>query len=142
MRYLQQTAILAVLLSMSFSASAFTTCHIRYQLEGWSFLYSDYRGEGVVACENGQSAEVRIISRGGGLTIGKSEIDEGTGVISEVKDISEVYGDYVYLNTHAGLTKSVEGVVLTKGEVSLALTGLGRGVDIGASIGVFTILPR
>ncbi len=142
MRYLQQTVILVVLLSMSFSASAFTTCHIRYQLEGWSFFYKDYRGQGVVECENGQSAEVRIISRGGGLTIGKSEIDRGTGVITEVKDIGEVYGDYIYLDTHAGLTKSVEGVVMTKGEVSLALTGLGRGVDVGASIGVFTILPR
>ncbi len=141
MRFLNKVALLFVL---SFSAQAveYMTCHLRYQLEGWSFLYKDYRGSGMITCENGQSAQVRVLSRGGGLTIGKSEIDDGTGVVTTVRDISEVYGDYVYLDTHAGLTRSAEVVVMTKGEVSLALTGLGRGVDIGASIGVFSILPR
>ncbi len=128
-------------LLVSLQAAAFTTCTIKYQMKGWSFIYKEYRGQGVVTCLNGQTANVRIISRGAGLTMGKSEIDFGEGVISDVMDISEVYGNYVFLDTHAGAVRSVEGVVMTKGEVSLALKGIGRGVDIGASMGVFSILP-
>jgi hypothetical protein len=141
MRFVFSLALLG-LISFSAQAGSYMTCHLRYQMEGWSFFYKDYRGTGIVDCENGQSAQVRVLSRGGGLTIGKSEIDDGTGVVTTVRDISEVYGDYVYLDTHAGLTRSAEVVVMTKGEVSLALTGLGRGVDVGASIGVFSILPQ
>ncbi len=141
MRFLSKVLLLLVL-SFSAQSAEYMTCHLRYQLKGWSFFYKDYQGTGFVECENGQSAAVKVISRGGGITFGKSEIDDGTGVVTTVMDISEVYGDYFYLGSHAGLTRSAEVVVMTKGEVSLALTGLGRGVDIGASIGVFSILPR
>ncbi len=105
-------------------------------------MYKEYKGTGHVTCRNGQQANVAIVSRGGGFTMGKSEIDNGSGVISEVKDINEVYGTYVFLEGHAGATKSVEGLVMTKGEVSLVLTGSGRGFDLGVTLGAFTISPR
>lgn len=128
--------------SFLYSASAvadISNCKIRYSLKGWSFIYKEYRGNGSITCPNGQQARVSIISRGGGLTVGKSEISNGKGTFSTVKNINEILGTYVAVNAHAGATKSVEAQVVTKGEVSLALIGKGRGVDLGLSIGSFTI---
>jgi hypothetical protein len=118
-----------------------TTCTMSYYLKGWSFIYKTYEGRGTVRCRNGQRANVRITARGGGLTLGKSEIDRGRGVFSNVRDISEIYGTYVSVDAHAGTVKSVEGWAMTKGEVSLALSGKGRGFDLGVAIGAFTIKP-
>ena len=115
------------------------TCKFTYDLKGWSLFYKEYKGAGVVACQNGQRANVNIVAKGGGLTIGKSEIENGTGVFSEVKSIHEVFGTYASIDVHAGATKSVEAWALTKGEVSLALFGKGRGFDLGFSFGGFTI---
>ncbi|WP_305907608.1 hypothetical protein Q9L42_014970 [Methylomarinum sp. Ch1-1] len=130
-----------ILLSLPASAQM-TRCTLTYSLQGWSFFYQEYRGSGVVSCRNGQRASVAIVSRGGGATLGKSEIDNGKGVISDVRSIEEVFGTYVYLNGHAGATRSAEGRVMTKGLVSLALSGFGRGFDLGVAIGAFSIKPR
>lgn len=74
--------------------------------------------------------------------MGKSEIDSGTGVFSDLKSIDEIYGTYVSVDGHAGAIKSVEGRAMTKGEVSLAMSGKGRGFDIGFSIAGVTIEPQ
>ncbi len=124
------------------AAAGLTQCTLTYRIEGWSFVYREYKGNGVVRCRNGQQTNVAIVSRGVGVTIGKSEINHGKGVISDVNSIDEVFGTYVFLDGHAGATKSVEGRVMTKGVVSLALSGHGRGVDFGATIGAFSIKPR
>jgi hypothetical protein len=120
-------------------AAGMTTCRMTYDLKGWSFFYKKYDGRGFVRCRNGQRANVRIVARGGGLTLGKSEIDDGRGRFTQVKDISEIFGTYVAVDGHAGATKSVEGWAMTKGEVSLAISGKGRGFDLGFSLGAFTI---
>jgi hypothetical protein len=103
-------------------------------------VYKQYDGSGAVRCSNGQQAQVKLASKGGGFTIGVSEI-EGTGVFSELKDIREIYGTFVSLEGHAGAVKSAAGQVLTKGVVSLAMSGEGRGFDIGVAIGGLTISP-
>ena len=133
--------ISAFCLVISFPAAAFTSCRLTYHLKGWSFFYKEYSGSGFVKCTNGEHAAVNIITRGGGLTIGKSEISHGKGTFSAVKNIREIYGSYIALDGHAGITKSVEGHVMTKGEVSLAISGIGRGFDLGAALGVFIISP-
>ena len=43
-----------------------------------------------------------------------------------VVDISETFGTYFAVNAGAAATKAVEGQAMTKGEVSLSLTGKGR----------------
>lgn len=131
------TAIVSLLLASP--AAAMTKCRMTYDWKGWSFFYKTYQGRALVKCRNGQWANVRIAARGGGLTIGKSEIDNGRGIFSEVKDISEIFGTYVAVDGHAGATKSVEGWAMSKGEVSLALSGKGRGFDLGFALGAFTI---
>ncbi len=133
--------LLAALVVALPASAAMTTCRLSYHIEGWSFLYKTYRGTGTVSCENGQSARVEIETHGGGPTVGKSEI-QGRGRFTEVRGISEVYGVYAEADAHAGVTKSFDGRVLTKGEVSLALSGTGRGVDLGIAFGAFIIKRR
>ncbi len=118
------------------------SCRLTYSVKGWSIFYKEYKGSGAVHCSNGQSANVAIIIRGGGLTLGKSEINKGKGRFSGVFNVNEIYGDYIALDVHAGVTASAEAQVMTKGEVSLAISGIGRGVDFGAALSVFSIRPR
>ncbi len=138
------TILIAATIGLTFSlpASAMTSCRIHYQMKGWSFIYKEYHGRGTITCKNGQRASVSIVSRSAGLSIGKSEISRGKGRFTAVKNIQETFGTYVLLNSHAGATKSVEGTVMTKGEVSLAQSGRGRGFDLGLTLGAFTIKPR
>lgn len=53
--------------------------------------------------------------------------------------IDEVIGSYVAAEAAAGAVKSGEAAVYTKGEVSLALAGTGRGVVIGFDFGKLDI---
>ena len=59
-----------------------------------------------------------------------------------MRDIQEIFGTYLSLEGHAGVTHTAEGRVMTKGEVSLSLGGTGRGWDLGAAVGAFTIEKR
>jgi len=121
------------------AAQRTTVCTMDFTLKGWSAFYKVARGRGTITCDNGQKAKVRLEAKGGGLTAGKSEIRDGEGKFSEVADISELFGSYANASAAAGAGKSAEAQVVTKGEVSLALTGKGTGVELGVSFGKFTI---
>lgn len=110
------------------------SCKMSYRLKGWSFAYKQYDGSGEVSCNNGQRAQVILESKSLGFSIGASEI-EGTGQFTALKNIDEIYGTFVSLEGHAGVTKSAAGQVLTRGVISLALSGEGRGIDIGVTLG-------
>jgi len=132
------TAAAAALLAAPAEADL-VSCKMTFNLSGWSLVYKQMKGEGKVTCSNGQSAAVKITSHGGGLTIGKSDILGGEGTFSEVKNISEIFGTYAQAEAHGGATKGGAAQVMTKGEISLALSGAGRGWDVGISFGGFTI---
>ncbi len=123
------------------TACAETKCHLDFHLEGWSAFYETAHGGGRITCDNGQSARVVIRTKGGGVTFGKRNIANGTGTFSDVDRISELFGDYAKAEAHAGAGKSNDAQVVTKGDVSLALSGEGRGVDIGFAFGKFSIEP-
>jgi hypothetical protein len=53
-----------------------------------------------------------------------------------------VFGDYAQAGAEAGVVKSSQAQVMTKGDVSLALAGTGEGVNLGISAGKFTISRR
>lgn len=127
--------------AIAFDAHAATHCAMRYSLEGWSAFYKTASGGGTIRCDNGQSARVALRSKGGGPTVGASKITDGRGEFSPVDDINELFGDYANAEAHAGAVRSASGQVVTKGPVSLALAGKGRGVDLGVSFGKFTIAP-
>ncbi|TAL86064.1 MAG: hypothetical protein EPN74_06250 [Rhodanobacter sp.] len=124
------------------AGEAHVSCDMTYNLAGWSLIYKHAEGTGVITCDNGQHAKVKITVVGGGLTAGKYHIDHGKGEISHVHGIRDVYGDYVQASADAGVVKSAQAQVLTKGTTSLALSGTGQGVNLGISVGKFTISPR
>jgi hypothetical protein len=121
------------------AAQADLDCKLKFSLTGWSLIYKHAEGHGMVSCEDGSSMPVNISAKGGGLTVGKSHIDNGTGRFTDVHDISDVLGTYAQGDASIGAVKSGTVQVLTKGTVSLALAGAGEGVDIGVSVGGFTI---
>ncbi len=117
-------------------------CEMRFDLRGWSVFYKRSSGSGTITCNNGQSMRVSLEARGGGITFGKSRIENGVGEFSGVRDISELLGGYVSAEAHAGAGKSAKGQVVTKGEVSLALSGTGKGWDVGVAFGSLIIKQR
>ncbi|HEY9130304.1 MAG TPA: hypothetical protein VIM98_00995 [Dyella sp.] len=121
------------------AADANVDCDLRFSLKGWSILYKHAEGLGTIVCNNGQRANVKISVVGGGLTAGKYRIDDGKGAISHVRTIDDVFGDYAQAGAEAGVVKSGQAQVLTKGTTSLALSGTGEGVNLGISVGKFTI---
>jgi hypothetical protein len=114
-------------------------CKLRFTLSGWSAFYKRADGTGTVTCNNGQSMAVQLHARGGGLSVGKSTVRSGVGEFSGVQSINDVLGDYASAEAHAGAVKSAQGQVVTKGEISLALSGTGDGWDLGIAVGKFTI---
>ena len=142
MRTIALTTLLIALLLVTArvrAAQAGVRCQMSFKMSGWSIFYKTSTGSGLVQCSNGQSARVKLDAKGGGLTIGKSEIEDGRGDFSPVRDISEVFGAYVSAEAHAGVVKSVKAQAMTKGEVSLALAGKGRGFDLGVAFGSLRI---
>ena len=133
------TALAAWPVGRARAAEPMVKCDLNYNLHGWSIIYKHAEGSGTVTCDNGQSAPVKITVVGGGLTAGKYRIEDGKGEISKVRSIADVYGDYVQAGAEAGVVKSAHAQVLTKGTTSLALSGTGQGIDLGVSVGKFTI---
>lgn len=115
-------------------------CTMQFTMKGWSAFYKTSSGQGTVTCGNGTSMRVALSSKGGGLTLGKSSIDNGYGEFTGVSNIREILGDYATGSAHSTAAQSGGSVsALTKGEVSLALKGTGRGWDAGIDFGKFTI---
>jgi hypothetical protein len=124
------------------NAAGNVDCKLSFDLAGWSLFYKTASGNGVVTCDNGQRLAVRISAKGGGLTFGKSRIEDGTGEFSGVRDIRDVLGTYAAAEAHAGAVKSSKAQAMTKGDVSLALAGTGKGWDIGVAFGKFVLEAR
>jgi len=135
-------AMVASFILASPASAAFIRCKLTYEISGWSFFYKQYSGTGVVSCGDGTRADVSILSRGGGITFGKTDISGGRGTFSAVREISETFGTYAAADGHAGAVAAAEGVAMTKGPVSLALSGTGRGFSLGFSFAGFTIRPK
>ncbi|WP_243042625.1 hypothetical protein [Dyella sedimenti] len=114
-------------------------CKMNFRLSGWSVFYQTAEGSGTVHCSNGQSMGVHIRVKGGGITFGKSRIDDGVGKFTGVGSIGEIKGHYADAGVHAGASKSAGARVMTKGNVSLALSGTGKGWDLGVAFGAFII---
>jgi hypothetical protein len=134
--------LLAAAIALPLGAAKTTKCEMKYTLEGWSAFYKVAHGQGTITCDNGQSARVTLEAKGGGLTAGKYKIRDGLGKFSEVGNISELFGSYVAAAAEAGAVKSATAGAMTKGEVSLALSGTGTGWQLGVSFGKFTITKK
>jgi hypothetical protein len=121
------------------AAAANIRCTMKFSMQGWSAFYKTAEGSGTIDCGGGRSMKVKLSAKGGGLTVGKSSIENGQGKFSAVTSTDELLGTYLAAEAHAGAVKSAGAQVMTKGEVSLALSGTGRGVDLGIVLGALTI---
>lgn len=136
------TALLTGAPIVANAQTANVDCEMTFTMKGWSAFYKTASGNGTIKCSNGQSIAVKLSAKGGGLTVGKSSIENGRGEFSDVQNIEEVLGSYIAAEAHAGAVKSAKAQVMTKGEVSLALSGQGRGWDLGIAFGKLTISRR
>lgn len=130
-------ALLAVS-SVAAAADASLKCTMTFTLKGWSALYQTASGSGTIHCSNGETVHVKLSAKGGGLTVGKS-VETGHGEFSDVESVNELLGAYAAAQAHAGAVKSAQAQVMTKGEVSLALSGKGRGWELGIAFGELKI---
>ena len=119
-----------------------TSCSMKFSMKGWSAFYKTSKGEGTITCDNGQTAAVTLKLTGGGITFGKSETKNGIGKFSPVGKLENVLGSYGAAQAEAGAVKSSEAQALTKGNVSLALSGTGEGWSLGVSGAKFTIARK
>lgn len=117
------------------------SCKMSFHTSGWSLGYKTASGAGLVSCADGSSMKVKISMKGGGLTVGKSSIDNGHGDFTGVQSIKDVLGSYAAGSAAAGAVKTGDAIGMTKGEVQLAITGTGRGWDLGVAFSDFTIKP-
>jgi len=138
---LASVALLGAHRAMAQDEHADLGCKLSFSLSGWSAVISSAEGKGVVTCKNGTSIPVLISAKGAGLTAGRSQVDHGTGTFTHVRTIDDVLGHYAQGEAHAGALKSGTAQLLTKGTVSLALEGTGRGIDLGVDVGEFTLKP-
>lgn len=134
-------ALLGAHQAMAQDTRAELGCKLSFSLSGWSAIYSQAEGKGVVTCKDGSSLPVLISVKGGGLTAGRTQVDHGTGEFTHVRTINDVLGRYAQGEAHAGVLKSGTAQLLTKGTVSLALAGSGQGIDLGVDVGEFTLKP-
>lgn len=138
--YVPALALCLLGFSSSPAHAGATQCTLDFKMSGWSAFYKTARGTGTVHCDNGQSMRVKLDAKGGGLTVGKSTIENGHGEFSSISGgIEELLGSYIAAEAHAGAVKSSQGSVMTKGEVSLALSGTGKGWDLGVAFGRLSI---
>lgn len=134
--------LLLALACMPALAAGPIDCEMRFSMSGWSVFYKQSTGEGTVTCNNGRSMKVKISAKGGGLSFGKSTVENGLGKFTEVYAIEDIIGGYATAEAHAGAARSASARVVTKGPISLALSGKGHGWDIGVAFGNFIISKR
>lgn len=133
----------ALLLVASYSANAAEAhCTLHFNMAGGGAFYKHSTGTGEITCDNGQRLAVSIESKGGGLTFGHSEIKDGVGKFSPVANVHELIGGYATAEADAAAGKASKAQVVTKGSISLALTGKGSGHELGVSFGSFIISER
>lgn len=144
MRLIATLPALAVLASLAGPVSAREiSCSMTYDLAGGGAFYKRSTGQGVVKCDNGQTLNIAIESKGGGLTFGKSEIKDGVGKFTGVHDVRDIIGGYATAEANAGSASNAsKAQVVTKGSISLALSGKGTGRTLGISFGSFIITER
>lgn len=141
-RFLALTALASLGAVPAAQAAGNIDCELRYDLAGWSVFYKTASGTGMITCDNGASIPVKITVKGGGLTVGKSKITDGKGKFSGAYSLNDLIGSYASVEAHAGADKSSSAQVVTKGDVSLALAGTGKGWDLGVAGSRFTIERR
>ncbi|MBD9534541.1 hypothetical protein ATCM_04400 [Stenotrophomonas sp. ATCM1_4] len=132
----------AVGLAPAAQAAGNIDCELHYNLTGWSAFYKTSQGTGTITCDNGASIPVKISAKGGGLTVGRTTITDGRGRFTGAYALNDLLGTYAAAEVHASASRASDAQVMTKGDISLALAGTGRGWSLGIGFGKFVIERR
>ena len=140
-RFIALIAAVPILFLISTQSVAATRCRLSYDLDGWSAIYKTGRGEGVISCDDGQSANVRIITHGAGFTGGTQHIKGGKGVFSMTEKVEDLFRTYIEGTGHAGIgaDQFVEARAMFSGTKRLSVSGKGSAISLGMAFGGFTI---
>jgi len=131
--------VCAPLLTPFSLSAAESTCRIKYNLSGWSFLYQRYTGTGVITCDNGQVANVSLSLHGAGLTAGIIDIKDAKGKFTGVNDIQELYGTHFTVGVNAGFARAGSARALFKGYIASGAAGKGGGYTLSGTFAGLTI---
>ncbi|PZU29678.1 MAG: hypothetical protein DI584_02140 [Stenotrophomonas sp.] len=141
-KMMAMAAVLALGLAPAAQAAGNIDCELRYNLSGWSAFYKTSSGTGTITCENGASIPVKITAKGGGLTVGRTTITDGRGRFTGAYALNDLLGTYAAAEVHASASRATDAQAMTKGDISLALAGTGRGWSLGIGFGKFVIERR
>lgn len=147
MRRLSIIAFVIIMFSPHLTAALETDdekleCRISFSSDEWSAAYARMVGQGVVSCNDGSSQPVWLWAEGVGVTAGMWKITDGKGRFHNVVRIDDVLGEYISLSGDIGISKAVTARILSKGEVTLSLTGKGEGFDVGIAINKVKITAK
>jgi len=131
--------LLVSFISLSEGKAGPVKCELVFSLHTWSFFYKSGHGTGTVSCDNGQKADVKVRTKGGGITLGASDTTEGHGNFTGATDIKQLFGDYSSAQIGAGVVKTANAQTLGKGKITLNITEIGKGANIGFSFGSFNL---
>jgi hypothetical protein len=134
-------AVTLLLCSPGVTASTELDCTLHFDMHGWSETRERAVGEGNITCTNGKTVEVRVEAYGPGVTSINSTFQDATGDFTEVSELNDLLGTYRGLVAPVGADRGAEVNVVTKGEVSVALAGAGKGWDLGVTMGRLDIHP-
>ena len=141
-KMMAMAALLALGIAPAAQAAGNIDCELHYNLTGWSMFYKTSSGTGTITCDNGASIPVKISAKGGGLTVGRTTITDGRGKFSGAYSLNDLLGTYAAAEAHASASRANDAQAMTKGDISLALAGTGRGWSIGIGFGKFVIERR
>ena len=142
MKKMAMMALLGLGMVPAAQAAGNIDCELRYNLSGWSAFYKTSSGTGTITCDNGASIPVKITAKGGGLTVGRTTITDGRGRFTGAYALNDLLGTYAAAEVHASASRASDAQVMTKGDISLALAGTGRGWSLGIGFGKFVIERR
>lgn len=114
-------------------------CEMEFSMKGWAAIYRTASGSGTITCSNGEKIEVVLESRGFGLAAGEAEVSDARGVFSPVAKTEELLGTYIGRSAVAAAGKADAAGAFTKGDVSLAVYGEGKGKGLAAGGAKITI---
>ena len=142
MKKMAMMALLGLGMVPAAQAAGNIDCELRYNLSGWSAFYKTSSGTGTITCDNGASIPVKITAKGGGLTVGRTTITDGRGRFTGAYTLNDLLGTYAAAEVHASASRATDAQAMTKGDISLALAGTGRGWSLGIGLGKFVIERR
>lgn len=141
-------------------AESGASCHMDFNLRGWSAIYRNAigtvsvgdrirertrrsrkttSGSGTVTCTNGQIMNINVTARGGAESVGQYQLRDGYGTFTNVTGIGQVLGSYRRTPTHAVAMAGRSASAMAKGNIGLVISGDGGGWDIGTGFPSFTI---